>query len=386
MLSSSNAYQIVPGSGGCLRHTVLASQSAEMTFTWLGSVPSHRVILVIRVRGLVAPSTEPFDDLEGSLGYPESYFAGSTGNFVVLCHGQAADVATTPVVWDSQTQVWGRIGTTSFTNSIITTSYPQTLPITIQSLSGPAAYHSTGFFGFQIAAESPKSRSAIERNIRSLIDDLDPERYAIKTTRMRQMIEAQMELIASRTFLPQESVTSVALLAGTYDYTLTGVVGDIRQLVDDATGVPLIEVPMEEMVVTYRQDSSQPAPRGKPLAFAVAERSDQAVRIRVGPTPISTGTLDLYYGVIPSGLTSDISLIPFSEPLLRALERAVASQCVVAMSESDASRNMISADIVPVWRQMVDDAIREENMRLRITGSGTQANVIETEEKPPWQL
>jgi hypothetical protein len=221
------------------------------------------------------------------------------------------------------------------------------------------------------------TRIVTERNIRLLIDDNNPQQFSISSVRMAQLIQGQMQLIGQRVFLPMESVFSVTLVASTYDYTLTGVVGDIRQIIDNATGLELDQQTLDYMVQIYRQDSATSTSTGTPRDYALLETSAQLSRIRVGPTPSASGTLKVYYGIIPTSLTADSSTIPFSAPLLRGLERAVAAECVAIMSDVDRQTRMISKDSVALWQQMSEEAIRQENGRMRLMGSGTQADVME---------
>lgn len=225
------------------------------------------------------------------------------------------------------------------------------------------------------------TRSATEANIRLLIDDNNPDQYAISSVRMHQFVQGEMQLIAARTFLPMESVLSVPLVAGTFDYTLTGIVGDVRQVVRHTDGIPLQRQTLDYMVGMWRQDSAaQVGTSPQPLDYAILETSAQLVRIRLGPTPSSSAvSVDVYYGVMSASLTADSSTIPFSAPLLRALERACASECVAVMSRADRDARMIDVASVGLWRELSEQGIREENLRLRVTGSGTQPNVIETD-------
>lgn len=224
------------------------------------------------------------------------------------------------------------------------------------------------------------TRSATEDIIRLLIDDHDRDDYAISSIRMAEIIQGQMQLLGAQTHLPMEAVTSVALLAGTYDYTLTGVVGDVRQVIDNATGMELTPVTLDELVSTYRQDTAVPqGSSNPPLYYAVLETSAQLSRIRVAPTPGASGTLKVYYGIVPASLSADASTIPFSAPLLRVLERSCAMECVASMSREDRAQRMISADVLSIWQNSVSEGLRAENLRLRVVGSGTQANVIETD-------
>lgn len=223
------------------------------------------------------------------------------------------------------------------------------------------------------------TRSVTEANIRLLIDDSNPDDYAISSVRLHQVVQGEMQLIGSRMALPMEAVTSVSLVAGTYDYTLTGIVADVRQVMLDSNGRALDPLTLEEMNRNYYQDTTPGTGRGTPRYYALYETSAQLSRMRVAPTPNASDTLKLYHGLIPAALSADSSTIPFSAPLLRVLERSAAAECVAMMSPEDRAKRMIGIESLTLWREMAEQGFRDENWRLRILGSGTQDRVIEVE-------
>lgn len=146
LFDSSTAY------GRCMRHTVLAPQTAAMTFNFSGTVPEHRVVVVMRLRGVVAPTAEPYSDQDDRQGYPDaitSIFA-QNDDYLVLCHAQSADVSTTPVTWDNSVTQRIRLGSTSLVNSVLSNTVAQSVNRTIRMTSGPNVPHGTGFFAFTI--------------------------------------------------------------------------------------------------------------------------------------------------------------------------------------------------------------------------------------------
>ena len=221
------------------------------------------------------------------------------------------------------------------------------------------------------------TRTATEMNIRLLIDDLDPDSYAISSVRMHQYLQGQMHVMGTRLILPMEAVTSVSVVAGTYDYTITGTVGDVRKVLDNATGRELVPMTFDDICSAYLQDTDESV-SGDPAAYALYETSAQASKMRVGPTPSASGTLKVYYGIIPAALTTDASTIPFSAPLLRALERLTAAECVAVMGAQDRQKRMVSPDVVRLWREMAEQAITNENYRMRTMGA-LQRRIAEVE-------
>lgn len=214
-----------------------------------------------------------------------------------------------------------------------------------------------------------QTRAVTEMNIRYLLDDLDPDDYAISSVRMHQYLQGQMHMLAARMVLPMEAVTSVSVTAGTYDYTLSGTVGDVRKVLWDATGQELVRLSFDDICSGYLQDSTASVTRGIPIAYALYETSAQASKMRVAPTPVSSGTLKLYYGIVPAALTADSSTIPFSAPMLRVLERLTAAECASVMSPADRQRRMLGDGAAALWRQQAEQALANENFRMRTMGA-----------------
>ena len=223
-----------------------------------------------------------------------------------------------------------------------------------------------------------QTRLVTEQNVRYLIDDLDPDDYAISSVRMHQYLQGQMQLLGGRMILPMEAVTSVAVVAGTYDYTLTGTVGDVRQVLWNANGLVLEPLSFDELNETFRQDTALNYTATVPMCWALYETSAQASKLRIAPTPAASGTLKVYYGVIPASLTADSSTIPFSAPMLRILERMVASECVTVMSPEDRKRRMIGTGVVAMWQRATEMGIANENFRMRTQGA-LQSRIAEVE-------
>jgi hypothetical protein len=213
-----------------------------------------------------------------------------------------------------------------------------------------------------------QTRAVTAYNVRVMIDDSDMDDFAINSLRMNQFIQGQMHLLAGRMVLPMEAVTSVAVTAGTYDYTLSGTVADVRKVLWNATGAELEPMTFDDIASVYLQDTAITT-SGTPEAYALYETSAQASKLRLAPTPSADGTLKLHYGIIPTALTTDISTIPFSAPMLRILEMMVASECISIMSPDDRKRRMVSTDIVKMWGQMIQQGLQDENMRMRGMGS-----------------
>jgi hypothetical protein len=223
----------------------------------------------------------------------------------------------------------------------------------------------------------PNSRAGMESNIRLLIDDNDKDSYSISGPTMIQLMNTALHMLANRVMMEDEALLTVQLVAGTYDYTLTGIAGPVRNVFLSPYGLELERMEWDEITVLYRQDTAAPAGSGVPSEYALVETSAQASKIRVAPTPSSLGAvaMKVRYSIIPAALTAETSTVPFSQSMLRAFERQVASMCVALMSPEDRKRRMLGVEQVKGWQEMVESTVREENWRMRL--GSTQDAIME---------
>lgn len=224
-------------------------------------------------------------------------------------------------------------------------------------------------------------------NIRTMIDDLSRESYAISTPRMNLIVKREVQLLAARSILPIVSPTSIALTAGTYDYTITGTPQTIRQLILNSDGTELDRISLEEMNNLYKQDTNVAAGRATPRVYALYEINTQVCKVRLGPTPVANDSLDIYYEIAPAaaetalidgtsaGVYGSANDVPFPPLLLGALERMCAAHCVSVMDEADRARRKINPQAIGLWRDEADDMVRQSNWRARFNGR-SQSHVM----------
>ena len=208
------------------------------------------------------------------------------------------------------------------------------------------------------------------------LNDVNPQEQAVGPFRLRAIINAQTNLLASRTIRPRETVQSIALVANTYDYTLasSGLVANVAQVFLNTDGIELSYRPFEEFNSIYRQATANPASSGEPREYTVWETAGQVATLRVGPTPDSAadGPLKVYHSIMPvmlsnasySNLTWDATVIPFGNELIAGLEAACCAEAASIMPEAAAARLGIDKAVaIPAWRAMTEQAIREHNNR-----------------------
>jgi hypothetical protein len=215
-------------------------------------------------------------------------------------------------------------------------------------------------------------------NVRLLIDDVDADQYAISIPKMSVIIAKAVQLIAVRSYQSLSAApTSLALVAGTTDYSLAASPTAIRQVILNSDGVPLDRIPLEQLNEMFRQDTAVSAGRGIPRYYAVydvnnpASGADTTCKIRVGPTPSAADSLKIYYDLIPTRNTGNYienaaAVIPFSPPLVSAVESTAAAECVASMDDDDIKRRKISRGYAQVLLQNAERMILESNFRQRM--------------------
>jgi len=217
--------------------------------------------------------------------------------------------------------------------------------------------------------------AVLRARILDRIGDMDPDQPAIAPFRLDAIINAQTHRIASRTIRPQETVQSITLVAGTYDYALasSGLVEHVAQVFLDADGIELYYRPFEDFNSRYKQATSEPLPNGAPREYTTWETAAQVMTLRVGPTPDSAddGPLKVYHSILPAMLSdsahdafSNTDSIPFSSELAVGLEAACAAEAVAGMKADDVARlGLDRRTLVAQWREDAESAIREYNRR-----------------------
>lgn len=232
----------------------------------------------------------------------------------------------------------------------------------------------------------------VRERVRLLTRDVDRSRPVIGTLTLNAMIEGTAVGFAGRTFRHDEAVQTVTLTNNTYDYTLTGEVIGVQEVLRNSDGGSLNRRSMEYMNEYYQQDTSNPVgTSAQPLDYAIFELAGstdsavQRVRIRVGPTPNgSAGTLKVYTTAVPAllqlfnyygddNVTDDgvgdnlVGVgVKGDNLLITAIVYSVAADCVLSMDDESRKRLGISTQIVPVWQQTSQNALKGHNWRMRL--------------------
>jgi len=221
----------------------------------------------------------------------------------------------------------------------------------------------------------PITVAVLKARILDILGDVDPENRAVHPFRFDTIINRQVHRLASRTMRPQETVQSITLVVGTYDYALasSGLVDHVSQVFLDADGSELLYVPFDLFNSRYRQATSEPAASGPPCEYTLWETAANVMTLRVGPTPdnAADGPIKVYYSILPAMLSNSvysvltgIEVIPFGNELIVGLEAACCADAVAGMNEESVKRLGIDKGIaIQQWAAEVESAIRAHNLR-----------------------
>lgn len=224
----------------------------------------------------------------------------------------------------------------------------------------------------------------LKSRVRDLIGDVDSEQPVINPFRLDVIINKQIHRLSAKTIRPQETVQSITLVVGTYDYALasSGLVAEVAQVFLDADGAELIgPVPFDVFNSRYRQATSEPAASGRPCEYTVWETAANVATLRVGPTPdaASDGPLKVYHSIMPTALANTTfpanasilasnTTLPFGNELIAGLEAACAAEASRVMTAADRERAGIDKATIAGWVADAEEGVRAHNLRQRRLG------------------
>jgi len=217
-------------------------------------------------------------------------------------------------------------------------------------------------------------RNTVAINARSWVDDSDANQYAISNPRINKIIESEMQETASRLdYGPSWDNGAVTYVSGTKDYEIpnsnnTKEYQRILYIKRQSDGNEITKVTQDEMERLRSGNSTAP---GDPYVYTAWETPDTSgnleIKIRVYPTPgpdESGEKQDHLLALIPAALTSGTAVLPFSAPVLRALEKNIAALMYRMMSQDERERRKISGDVVARWENSYEAAIGFERIRI----------------------
>ena len=207
-------------------------------------------------------------------------------------------------------------------------------------------------------------------NVQQLLGDNNPDRRSVGSVRLNEIIKANAHTIYGRIIKPRESITTQATVAGTYDYSLSGETSPVAQVFLNSTGAEMAFVPFEIFNARYRQETDDPMASGTPGEYTLWEGTNNALRIRIGPTPGAVDSLKIHRSLMPSFSSppDDADNLNFASDLLRAIEFAAAADCASLLGEDELAILKLSPAAGAMWRAKSSQAVRDYNVRASANG------------------
>jgi hypothetical protein len=198
--------------------------------------------------------------------------------------------------------------------------------------------------------------------INELLTNLNPNFPGIGINRLNPLIESQMQTMPGIQFGDAWVTGAVSLtVAAGSDYTLSSLL---------AANVQMLRLTYDGSLLNKRNPLQMEGlrignvvQRGVPTDYAVWEDDAQALKLRVFPAPDANYTLDRFGQVVPANLSTDASVIPFTDPMLRALEKLVCATCIDALNDQQLENLGINRDLSQTFRGEAKVGIYWERVR-----------------------
>lgn len=208
--------------------------------------------------------------------------------------------------------------------------------------------------------------SVFSGRVRNLLKDVDPSAYVVPEETLIEMTANQMQLIGNDVNPGTHWLASpISIVPGTEDYALSTSL-QYTQVIEVRRGsdkYPLLKRTVSELSQAWIGAAT---PRG-PQVFEYALWEDDAsqVNIRVRPVPSAADTLEIFLSDLPPAITSASTAIPFSGPLLAAMAKQVAGECIMAMTQDQLDRLHLTSGLGQLYLSQANEAKDVEDVRIR---------------------
>ena len=211
--------------------------------------------------------------------------------------------------------------------------------------------------------------ATLERRVRRLINDTRWADPVVSQDRLREMATVIMHRIGERVGYATDDQSSVAITAGNGSYTLAGSLqySTVHWLKLQSTGEMLTKWTRAQLEAMYGDDPT----RGIPTDWSPQENSSSQIEVRIRPIPIQNDTLLVFGSLVPAQLLTDNATIPFSEPMLSAMVKMVAADCVASATNEELAKLHTDRAVARAFRADGEAALADEQVRrnrLKRTG------------------
>mgnify|MGYP001595497823 CR=1 FL=1 len=210
----------------------------------------------------------------------------------------------------------------------------------------------------------PDTLTNVRRRVRLLTDDLDPNAPAIDSERLNTLIENRMHLTAAEVGLGPSWITAaVTVAADDYDYTLPTSIQYQRVIALQLNSLEWLMERVTHLELQAMRDGPGPV-TGAPPHNALFEDTSQQVNLWLYPTPRVADTINVLRAQVPAALSTDATNIPFSDPLLRAMEKSCALEAILLMDPEERSKRKATLDTAGRWEREISRATHLERVRI----------------------
>lgn len=209
------------------------------------------------------------------------------------------------------------------------------------------------------------TRAAVRARLQELLGDMNPDARVVGQFRYNEVISRNMNMLASRSIRPRETELTVAVVAGTYDYTLdvTKTIATVSSVYDYTNWWELEFLEFEAFNRAFRENTVNPPISGRLSHYTLWETAGQLGTLRVGPMPNAATSLRVHYGILPAALASESTAIPFTLELQRALESFSAAELISTLGDERLQKLGLSRSVVGLWQAQGQQALRDHNKR-----------------------
>lgn len=216
-----------------------------------------------------------------------------------------------------------------------------------------------------------------ESRVRALVNDTQQSNPVVVQPRMREMVTAAMHHFGERVGYATDDLTSLAITAGNggpYTLNSSANYSTVHSLRLSSSGEFLCKYTRAQLDAIYGNDATP----GIPVAWAAWENASQNIEVAVRPYPIANDTLQVFGSLVPARLTTDASVLPFSEPMLSALVKAVAADVIESATDEQLQQLHMNRAVARLFRSDAEAALVAEEIRrnrLKRTGRIEQVDV-----------
>ena len=216
-------------------------------------------------------------------------------------------------------------------------------------------------------------------DVRLLLGEDDPSNYAVESERVKLMIARRAQQIGARIGMGNAWVTSAfTLTAGSLaDYTLPGSLTYARVIAlrIAATGQSMERMDFDLINRMREGLKSGDSASGDPRYYALWEDAAQLVNVRIERIPSEARAIDVLRAVLPTGVYTDATAIPFSDLALAALEQDVALECWALMTDEQRAERHLGKEVAQLWadtskRAILDEIARLNRLKTSVRGVG----------------